>query len=69
MGGMRVAAFLLCLLLANCAFVPQIKREHLSDPVMKPISDELEQELDGHRFQNREGSSGGNSSAGGGCGC
>jgi hypothetical protein len=66
---MTVAALLFCILLSNCAFVPQIKREHLSDPIMQPVSDELEQELDSHRFQNREGSSSDNSGAGGGCGC
>ncbi|MCB9495864.1 MAG: DUF4266 domain-containing protein [Fibrobacteria bacterium] len=49
--------------------VHQKDREWLSDPVMQRTSDPLEGSLDGDNFPRREGSSGGSSGAGGGCGC
>ncbi|MBK8801417.1 MAG: DUF4266 domain-containing protein [Fibrobacteres bacterium] len=64
-------AFLLCLAasLGGCAMVHQKDREWLSDPVMQRQSDPLEGALNGDNFPRREGSSGGSSGAGGGCGC
>lgn len=65
---------LLCLLgvaafLGGCAMVHQKDREWLSDPVMQKQPDALEGSLNGDNFPRREGSSGGSSGAGGGCGC
>lgn len=67
-------ASLICLLgvaasLGGCAMVHQKDREWLSDPVMQRQSDPLEGSLNGDNFPRREGSSGGSSGAGGGCGC
>ena len=55
--------------LGGCAFVPQRKREYLSDPIMQRQEDALEGALEGHDFPRREGSVGGSSGSGGGCGC
>jgi len=55
--------------LSGCAMVHQKDREWLSDPVMQRQSDPLEGSLNGDNFPRREGSSGGSSGAGGGCGC
>lgn len=55
--------------LSGCAAVQQKDREWLSDPVMQRQSDPLEGTLNGDNFPRREGSSGGSSGAGGGCGC
>lgn len=55
--------------LQGCAMVQQKDREWLSDPVMQRQGDRLEGSLNGDNFPRREGSSGGSSGAGGGCGC
>ena len=55
--------------LSGCAVVHQKDREWLSDPVMQRSTDKLEGSLDGDNFPRREGSTGGSSGAGGGCGC
>ena len=55
--------------LGGCAMVHQKDREYLSDPVMQRSTDKLEGALDGDNFPRREGSTGGSSGAGGGCGC
>jgi hypothetical protein len=55
--------------LGGCAMVHQKDREWLSDPVMQRSTDKLEGTLDGDNFPRREGSTGGSSGAGGGCGC
>lgn len=55
--------------LSGCAMVHQKDREWLSDPVMQRSTDKLEGALDGDNFPRREGSTGGSSGAGGGCGC
>ena len=55
--------------LSGCAMVHQKDREWLSDPVMSRQPDKLEGSLDGDNFPRREGSTGGSSGAGGGCGC
>ena len=54
---------------SGCAFVKQKDRQWLSDPIMQKIQDENESGLEGENFQRREGSTGGSSGAGGGCGC
>ena len=64
-----LAACAVCAFLGGCAFVPQMKREELSDPIMQRQADPLESGLEGHDFPRREGSVGGSSGSGGGCGC
>jgi hypothetical protein len=52
----------------GCVEVLQYQRQYLSDPMMRmdtPLKDQLEE----HIFPRREGSRGGESGAGGGCGC
>ena len=71
------AAIALAVHLTACAMGPkprfprvlQKDREFLSDPVMQPAQDELESLLESHIRPLREGSPGGDASAGGGCGC
>lgn len=60
---------LACALLSGCAAVPQAEREFLSDPILQRQEDGLEAALESHDFPRREGSVGGNSGSGGGCGC
>lgn len=55
--------------ISGCAFVPQRDREYLADPIMQRTDDALESGLEGHNFPRREGSVGGSSGSGGGCGC
>jgi hypothetical protein len=62
-------ALLAALLLGGCAAVPQMEREYLSDPLMQRRDDALESALESHDFPRREGSVGGSSGSGGGCGC
>lgn len=57
------------LLLGACSFVPQRDREFLSDRIMQRQDDALESALESHDFPRREGSVGGSSGSGGGCGC
>lgn len=65
-GSMIIGALGLC---SGCSFVPQAKREFLSDPIMQRHDDALESGLEGHDMPRREGSVGGSSGSGGGCGC
>jgi hypothetical protein len=61
---------LLCILAANNACtVKQWQREHLSPPIMQLDEDPEAGELEQHRLERREGSAGGSSTSGGGCGC
>jgi hypothetical protein len=64
-----IGAILAGAILGGCALVPQMNREDLSDPIMQRQQDELESGLEGHDFPRREGSTGGSSGSGGGCGC
>jgi hypothetical protein len=57
------------ILVVGCAAVPQKDREYLSDPIMQRQADPLEATLESHDFPRREGSAGGSSGSGGGCGC
>jgi hypothetical protein len=45
------------------------EKEHLADPVMTFDEDGQEAAADDHVLSNREGSSGGRGTTGGGCGC
>lgn len=53
----------------GCAMVPQKDREFLSDPIMQRTPDAMGSGMEGHNLPRREGSSGGSSGSGGGCGC
>lgn len=55
--------------LSGCAMVHQKDREFLSDPIMQRTPDPLGASMEGHNLPRREGSSGGSSGSGGGCGC
>lgn len=63
--------FSACLALAagGCALVKPFEREKLSDPIMDPGSHLSKQTLEQKFFSTREGSAGGGSGVGGGCGC
>ncbi len=63
------AALLAGCLLGGCAIVPQRDREFLSDRIMQRQDDAMESALESHDFPRREGSVGGSSGSGGGCGC
>jgi hypothetical protein len=67
--GMALSLSGVSLLPTGCAMVHQKDREFLADPVMNRAPDKLEGSLDGDNFPRREGSTGGSSGAGGGCGC
>ncbi|HKP97318.1 MAG TPA: DUF4266 domain-containing protein [Fibrobacteria bacterium] len=54
---------------AGCARVHQKDREFLSDPIMQRTPDPMGNGLESHNLPRREGSSGGSSGSGGGCGC
>lgn len=55
--------------LSGCANVPQKDREFLSHPALQRVPDKLENGLESHNLPRREGSAGGSSGSGGGCGC
>jgi hypothetical protein len=61
----------LCLLLmaAGCATVRPEDKEFLAEPAMSWGDEELGSEPEQHVLENREGSTGGGSTTGGGCGC
>jgi hypothetical protein len=66
---LALAAPLAALLLAGCATVRPYQRERLADPIM---SFEAQAKRDARltkSFEAREGSTGGNGGAGGGCAC
>jgi len=67
----RMALFLISLssVLANCTQVQPWERGHLAQPEMAWQTDGLESALNNHIFFSKEASSGGSSTAGGGCGC
>jgi hypothetical protein len=60
---------LLALASASCATVRPEQRAILADPVMQFEDDSSEDEALQHALENREGSYGGGSVQGGGCGC
>ena len=58
-----------CLVLSSCADVRAWERGYLARDEMAWDPDALESALNDHIFFSKEASSGGNSAAGGGCGC
>jgi hypothetical protein len=55
---------------AGCAVVPQNRRKHLADPMMRFDADGLEAYKRQKFYSTREGAAGGDGTpAGGGCGC
>lgn len=60
---------LLALGSAGCATVPPYEREYLSRPGMDSSRRVAEMRFETHVHNSREASAGGESSAGGGCGC
>lgn len=60
---------LAAVLLAGCVRVQAHQRGYLAQPAMNPEAAPLEQKLDTHVQEYREGSIGGNGVGGGGCGC
>ena len=68
--GFNLLVFIIMfLVLCNCANVKQWQREDLSHPIMLFDENPLEKGLMEHHYERREGSSGGNGSQSGGCGC
>ena len=69
--------FILCLRFLIVAVGPlclpgcvmQYQRQYLGDPIMQFNHDQEEKALKSHTYPRREGSSGGDGGAGGGCGC
>jgi hypothetical protein len=61
----------LCIMFSTsgCIAIMQWQRQYLGDSMMKFHPDGKESELNQHVYPRREGSSGGESGAGGGCGC
>lgn len=49
--------------------IMQYQRQYLGDPIMNFDVDPQEKALKGHMYPRREGASGGDNGAGGGCGC
>ena len=62
-------AFGMLLWLTGCTPVQAWERGILARPEMALEPDALEQALSNHVYFSKEASSGGNSAAGGGCGC
>ena len=65
----RVAVLLACAALTGCVHVRPTQRETLAKRNMKFGPDPIEDELDLHMQESREGAAGGYGSSGGGCGC
>jgi Domain of unknown function (DUF4266) len=69
-GAKRMACgFLALCALSGCAAVKQKDREVLSDPILQVRPDDLGRQIEEENRSRREGSIGGGSAAGGGCGC
>ena len=64
-----VIGVLIALLGEGCVRVAAHQREFLAKPAMNPEGSQLEQKLDTHVAEYREGSIGGTGVGGGGCGC
>ncbi len=74
MGKRMTVSSLLLLLIATvmfsgCAAVKPYEREKLADPIMDPGGQFTKQTLEQKFFSTREGSIGGPTGIGGGCGC
>ena len=59
----------LVLMLGGCATVRPDKKEFLAEPSMTWTSGGMAQTHEDHVLENREGSMGGSTTSGGGCGC
>jgi hypothetical protein len=57
------------LLSSGCVVVKPYQREHLSERVMTPGAEAMEDRFKQHWSSSREGAVGGFGAAGGGCGC
>lgn len=55
--------------ISGCAVVKPYQREKLADPIMDPGGHFSKQTLEQKFFSTREGSIGGGTGVGGGCGC
>jgi len=66
---LKLILLLSCTILTNCTQVQPWERGRLAQPEMAWQTDGLEADLNKHIFYSKEASSGGNSAAGGGCGC
>jgi hypothetical protein len=53
----------------GCARVHQKDREFLADPILQITPDPQGAGMESHNLPRREGSTGGSSGSGGGCGC
>ncbi len=60
---------LLIFMLISCAMVKPYQREYLADRIMNFDSNQDEISMERHFLETREGSSGGQGGAGGGCAC
>lgn len=65
----RLCVLCVVLSVAACAEVKPYERGRLAKPEMAWEPDQLEASLNKHTYFSKEGSSGGDSAAGGGCGC
>jgi hypothetical protein len=54
---------------AGCATVRAEEKEHLAEPAMSFRAGGVAQRHEEHVLENREGSAGGGTARGGGCGC
>jgi hypothetical protein len=66
---MRLGLLVVIVAFAGCVRVAAHQREYLAKPAMNPEAAPLEQKLDTHVAEYREGSMGGTGVGGGGCGC
>ena len=66
---LAILSILSLAILASCTQVRPWERGYLAKEEMAWDSDVLERQLNDHIFFSKEASSGGNSAAGGGCGC
>jgi len=66
---LTVSALIALAALSSCTQVRPWERGYLAREEMAWDSDVLERQLNDHIFFSKEASSGGNSAAGGGCGC
>jgi hypothetical protein len=65
-----LAALALAAPAAGCVVVPQNRRKHLADPMMRFQTDELEAHAHQKLYGSREAAAGGDGTpAGGGCAC
>ena len=64
-----LVAALIALVCSACATVRPEDKEYLAEPSMTWASSSMAARHEGHVIDNREGSTGGSQTKGGGCGC